>query len=33
MPDYIPVLMIVLIVIEIGLLERLRGIYARNDRV
>lgn len=31
MPDYIPVLMIVLIVIEIGLLETLRGLYARGN--
>jgi len=30
MPDYITLIMIVLIVIEIGILERLRGLYARS---
>jgi len=31
MPDYITLIMIVLIVIEIYVLEKIRGLYARSN--
>ena len=32
MPDYITLIMIVLIVIEIYVLEKIRGLYARKSK-